>query len=156
MASAVMLLPQPDSPTRAMVLPASTAKDSDSRTGTPPPGWPSETVRSRISSAAVTASPFAQARVKRIVDAVANQADAEYRNEDGRAGHQHGPPGIEYIVAVLPHHHAPAHLVRIAEAEKAEATLEQDGDADAESGGHDDGRQGLDRKRGGEGKRGTG
>src|SRR3546814_13640486 len=102
MASAVMLLPQPDSPTRAMVLPASTAKDSDSRTGTPPPGWPSETVRSRISSAAVTASPFAQARVKRIVDAVANQADAEYRNEDGRAGHPHGPPGIEYIVAVLP------------------------------------------------------
>src|SRR5688572_5014095 len=90
------------------------------------------------------AAPLLQARIERVAQAVAEQVEAEHRDEDRQPGEER-QPGVgldegDVGLEVPP----PAGRRRLrAEAEEAERGLHDDRGGDAERGGHDDRRQAV-------------
>ena len=78
-----VLLPHPDSPTTPTISPGSTRSDTSSRASTSPPCERKLTERPRTSS---TGSVTAGSAVERVLQPVAEQVEAERRDEDGQPG----------------------------------------------------------------------
>src|SRR6185503_18975928 len=86
-----------------------------------------------------------QRRVEGVAQAVAEQVEAEHGDEDGQAGEGGDPPRRGEELAAFHDHVAPAGQRRLgAEAEIAEARLDEDRLAEHEAGLHDDHRERVD------------
>ncbi|KAG1217387.1 hypothetical protein G6F35_009204 [Rhizopus arrhizus] len=72
---------------------------------------------------------------------IADQADGQHRQEDGRAGQCHRPPRRQDVGAVAADHQPPAHDVGVAQPQERQARFEQDRRADGQRGRHDQRRQ---------------
>src|SRR5581483_2879975 len=139
-ASAVIDLPQPDSPTSATTSPAPTANDTPSTIDAPS----ISTVRSSTVSAGASdiAKPLADARlrIEPIAQPVAEHVDREYQQEQAPAGKGHDPPGALHILPADAHDRSPARRRRLdAKPEERQAGLEQDHQAEFGGGDHQQG-----------------
>src|SRR5690606_906733 len=151
MDAAVMLLPQPDSPTTPTVSPGYSWKLTPSTALTTPRSVKKCVRRfrtSRIGSAFMvrsvsgSISSLPQARVQRVPQPFAQQVDAQHRQQNRDAGKGGQPPRAENVLPALGNHGAPRGLGRLhAQAEKAERRLHQNDPRDAQRGHHDDRRE---------------
>src|SRR5690606_4346780 len=139
---AVMLLPQPDSPTTPTVSPGYSWKLTPSTALTTPRSVKKCVRRfrtSRIGSAFMvrsvsgSISSLPQARVQRVPQPFAQQVDAQHRQQNRDAGKGGQPPRVENVLPALGDHGAPRGLGRLhAQAEKAERRLHQNDPRDAQ------------------------
>src|SRR5207253_10684427 len=129
-ASAVVVLPHPDSPTSASTSPRATSKDTPSTISAPP------TVSTRSDSTASASSDTAVLHVTaaRARDPVGNEVDADRQERDRRRRHDHEPRLNEQAGAILADHQRPVGLRRpLAEAEVADRAEEDHGPAQPEA-----------------------
>src|SRR5215468_2526707 len=126
----VMLLPEPDSPTRPSVSPSPSAKETPSTARIVPQRVTRCVRRSRTSRTGVViarlqmplqspacaalsgvarcaASQLAKLGVEGVAEPVAQKIEGEDDEEDGEAGEERGPPGARDEVAGLGDHRAP-------------------------------------------------
>ena len=143
--SAVMLLPQPDSPTIARVSPAATSKSTPSTALTMPwrvknQAWPnvSRRLREKLASFDRTLP-----RIEDVAHGVAQQVGAEHREADGDAGKDHQPRRRAHVLGRrFREHAAPGRMrLRNAEAEEGQRRLGQDRRAELRGAEHDQRRQ---------------
>src|SRR5579883_58654 len=143
MLRAITDLPEPDSPTTQRISFSARARPTSSTAcGRSAPGGRS-TVRPLISRRGAGISERPQARVQRVVEALADEVDGEDRKQNGDAGNGAEPPRRPQIGAAGADHEAPAHDVGIAEAEKGQSRFDEDRRRDEERAGDDDGREAV-------------
>src|SRR5712691_11425651 len=93
----------------------------------------SPTTRNGSGSCEGCATLRLQARIERITQPVANQVEAEDRQEDGEARERAEPRGLLEVAAALGQHDSPRRGRRLrAEAEKRERGFDEDGERDRE------------------------
>ena len=137
-ASAVMLLPQPDSPTTPSVSPAD-GSGSPRHSAPAPRRVACGTRHCRSSTFSKGVSSLRHQRslsfgLRASFKPSPIRLIGQHGDEDRRAGERHRPPARQHITATGTDHQAPAHRVRVAQAEERQAGLEQDGDADGQCG----------------------
>src|SRR5580692_6024982 len=137
-------LPDPLSPIRQVTLPARnvrsislTAFARSAPDGNAIVSFSSWSTVSFIAHAAF--SSLAKSWIEGFVEPVAEEIDAEYREQDRNARKGADPPGGAQHRASRADDQPPAHDVGIAEAEKRETRLEQNGGADQKRADRDDG-----------------
>src|SRR5690606_2804487 len=105
-ASAVTVLPEPDSPTRASFSPGCTSKPTPCTTCL----LPKRTSRSRTRSSGPVASPLRKelrtssaprlARIERIAQRIAHEGEQQQRRDQHAEGGQRDPPRIDVVLAL--------------------------------------------------------
>src|SRR6478735_8589738 len=133
MASAVTVLPEPDSPTRPTVWPGSSWNDAPSTALTQPALVENETVRlSTCSSVTQLLLPDRGAvGAQRLGQTVAEEREREHGDGDRRTWDVHQVRRLAHIRVGGRQHGAPRGRGRLhAQAEEAEARLDGDGDAE--------------------------
>src|SRR6202167_491940 len=141
---AVMVLPQPDSPTMPRVSPSSTCKVTPSTACTTPCLSWMWVRRSSISSSAVTwlaFLPLLQPGLERVAERVADEVERDARQDDRDARRVNQPPVVTAldVLEAAGQHRAPVGRRRLdTEAQEAEAGQGQDRVRDRERALHDD------------------
>src|SRR6202034_3478550 len=126
-ASAVIVLPEPDSPTTPRLSPSASENDVRSTTRCDPPGAGRSTASSATSSSILGSR--LQFRIERVAQAVAEKIEAEHAERDRDAGIERESRRVVENVLGVGEHLAPGCLRRLgAEAEVGERRLGQDGD----------------------------
>src|SRR5579871_2815772 len=122
MASDVMLLPLPDSPTRPRISPRSMENEMPETISTGLADGPMETVRSRTASiSALPAEHFAKPRVETVAQSITNQVQRKRGQHDHHAGKEQQPRCAGDEGSRFRKHVAPArYLGRRAKAKKIE------------------------------------
>ena len=147
MARITVDLPQPDSPTTPRMCPGSSAKSIWSRMRATPSSLRIDSLQAAHFEDRVGARAGGGHRERRrrgstqIAQPVAQQVEAEHRDQDGEPGEDRIPPGARQVVAALGDGQPPIRRRRRrAHAEKAEHRRHQDREAHADRRAHDDRR----------------
>src|SRR5271155_3947673 len=124
-ASAVIVLPEPDSPTTPRLSPSASENDVRSTTRCEPRGVGRSTASSATSRSIL--SPRLQFRIERVAQAVAEKIEAEHAERDGYARVERESRRVVENVLGVGEHLAPGRLRRLgAEAQVGERRLGQD------------------------------
>src|SRR5579863_4010418 len=128
-ARAVIVLPEPDSPTMPSVPPSSRPKEALRTMRRDPSGVGKSMFRPSTSRS--TSAPRAKARIEQIAQAVTKQVEPEHREHDGDAGEHRKSRRLEHQTLRVAEHPAPGGERRLgAETEIRKGNLRQNGDSE--------------------------